>query len=71
MSSKTLARKIRKLEARLVRHHQKLGQLKRRRAPEPVKDYTLSGPGGPVKLSSLFDGHRDLIVVHNMGRRVR
>ena len=67
--STTPARKIRKLEARLVRHHRKLGELKRRRPPEPVEDYALIGPGGPVKLSALFDGHCDLIIVHNMGRR--
>jgi predicted dithiol-disulfide oxidoreductase (DUF899 family) len=69
MSSKTLTRKIRKLEARLVRQHQKLGELKRRRPPEPVANYTLAGPTGPVKLSALFGSHKDLIVVHNMGRR--
>lgn len=69
MSSKALARKIRKLEARLVRQHQKLGELKRRRPPEPVANYTLAGPTGPVKLSALFGSHKDLIVVHNMGRR--
>lgn len=69
MSSQTLVRKIRKLEARLVRQHQKLGELKRKRPPEPVGDYTLTGLGGPAKLSTLFGGHRDLIVVHNMGRR--
>ena len=69
MSSKALARKIRKLEARLVRQHKKLGELKRRRPPEQVANYTLAGPTGPVKLSALFGSHKDLIVVHNMGRR--
>lgn len=69
MSSKALTRKIRKLEARLVRQHKKLGELKRRRPPEQVANYTLAGPTGPVKLSALFGSHKDLIVVHNMGRR--
>jgi predicted dithiol-disulfide oxidoreductase (DUF899 family) len=68
MSARAHARKIRQLEAALVRRHRKLGEYRRRRPPEPVKNYTLAGPAGPVKLSSLFGRRRDLVVVHNMGR---
>ena len=35
--------------------------------PEPVQDYVLAGWNGPVRLSELFAGKRDLIVIHNMG----
>ena len=35
--------------------------------PEPVEDYALSMASGPVKLSELFGGKEDLIVIHNMG----
>ncbi len=35
---------------------------------EPVKDYSLNAKGGrKVKLSSLFGGKDELILVHNMG----
>jgi predicted dithiol-disulfide oxidoreductase (DUF899 family) len=68
MKPKELAKAVRKLESSLVRDHQKLAALKRGRPLEPVADYPLAGPRGPVKLSALFGGKRDLIVVHNMGR---
>jgi predicted dithiol-disulfide oxidoreductase (DUF899 family) len=35
--------------------------------PEEVQDYVLAGWNGPVRLSELFGGKRDLIVIHNMG----
>ena len=36
--------------------------------PQPVQDYELSGWSGPLKLSRMFGGKSDLIVIHNMGR---
>jgi len=36
--------------------------------PEDVADYEFEGPDGKVRLSALFGGHDDLMVVHNMGR---
>jgi predicted dithiol-disulfide oxidoreductase (DUF899 family) len=68
MKPKALDQAVRKLESSLIRDQQKLAALKRRRPLEPVADYTLAGPRGAVKLSALFGGKRDLIVVHNMGR---
>jgi predicted dithiol-disulfide oxidoreductase (DUF899 family) len=35
--------------------------------PEPVADYAFATPRGPAKLSDLFDGKRELFVIHNMG----
>ena len=35
--------------------------------PEEVDDYVFTGPKGAVRLSSLFDEHDDLILIHNMG----
>lgn len=39
--------------------------------PEPVRDYTLrmAGSGASVQVSQLFGGSRDLLIVHNMGRK--
>jgi predicted dithiol-disulfide oxidoreductase (DUF899 family) len=36
--------------------------------PQEVRDYVLAGAAGPVRLSALFAGKPDLIVIHNMGR---
>lgn len=36
--------------------------------PQAVKDYEFATLAGPVKLSALFAGKDDLIVIHNMGR---
>jgi predicted dithiol-disulfide oxidoreductase (DUF899 family) len=36
--------------------------------PEPVVDYVLKSPDGPVALSSLFGDKLDLFVIHNMGK---
>ena len=35
--------------------------------PQVVEDYVLAGWDGPVRLSALFAGKRDLMVIHNMG----
>jgi predicted dithiol-disulfide oxidoreductase (DUF899 family) len=71
MKTKALRKKIRKLEAKLVEQNEHLAGLKRRLPPEAVQDYLLGGPGGGVRLSELFGGKRDLIVIHNMGRSCR
>lgn len=49
----------------------KLGEARRRAAiPEPVSDYEFRNPDGTaVRLSELLGEKRDLLVVHNMGRR--
>ncbi len=47
----------------------KLSEARRRRPPEPVKDYDLlHQDGSTVKLSELFGDKSDLLLVHNMGR---
>jgi predicted dithiol-disulfide oxidoreductase (DUF899 family) len=35
--------------------------------PQEVKDYEFANAEGPVRLSQLFGGHEDLILIHNMG----
>ena len=51
----------------LRRAQQKLAGLRRHLPPEPVKDYELKGPDGPVRISEMFGDKDDLILVHNMG----
>jgi predicted dithiol-disulfide oxidoreductase (DUF899 family) len=67
MSTSTRQKAINQLEKRLTRDQEKLTKLKRALPREPVADYPLTGPKGPVKLSELFNGKPDLIVIHNMG----
>lgn len=53
--------------ADLERAKQRLVDLRRRFPAEPVSDYELAGPDGSVKLSAMFGGKSDLILIHNMG----
>ena len=59
---------IQALEKEVFEKQARLNELRRNRDPEVVRDYALDGPDGRVRLSELFGRHRDLIVIHNMGR---
>ena len=58
---------IRALEDRILADSQKLAELHRAQPPQAVEDYALKRSTGEVKLSELFAGKADLIVIHNMG----
>lgn len=68
MKTTALGKKISRLEAKMTRIQERVAKLRRKITPEEVQDYFLTGPDGKVRLSALFCGKRDLIVVHNMGR---
>ena len=51
---------IRKLRERIA-------ALRKERPPEPVKDYAFPTGDGTARLSDLFAGKSDLMVIHNMG----
>ncbi len=60
--------------ARLAEYRRQIADLRERmrkvRAaaePEEVPDYVLMNSTGSVRLSELFEGKADLIVIHNMG----
>lgn len=64
-----LVEKILLLERKSQALKKKLADLKRQLPPQPISDYTLAGPGGSqVRLSDLFGRHKELIVIHNMGK---
>jgi len=67
----TAAQEIEALEQELVERSQRLAELKRSMPRERVTDYSLAGWDGPVALSALFAGKKDLIVIHNMGKGCR
>ena len=48
----------------------KIATLRRDRATEPVRDYDVTtSAGARVRLSALFGGRKDLILIHNMGTK--
>ena len=53
----------------LLKLHDEIRDLQKDVAPQVVDDYVFEGWSGPVKLSQLFAGKRDLFVIHNMGTR--
>jgi predicted dithiol-disulfide oxidoreductase (DUF899 family) len=60
---------IERLQREIESLKQQLSDARRERPPEPVEDHELTLPGGEkARLSELFKGKDDLIVVHNMGR---
>ena len=73
MKSETMypMKEIERLEEELVARSLALADLKRQMPRETIADYALAGWEGPVKLSDLFQGKPDLIVIHNMGKGCR
>lgn len=66
-----LLAEIERLEEYLVVQHERLAEMKRQLPRQEIPDYTLAGSEGPVRLSDLFGGKPDLLVIHNMGRGCR
>jgi len=61
-------RRVADLEREIREKRAQLARLRRQSPPEQVEDYAFQGPKGTlVRLSELFEGERDLFVVHNMG----
>jgi len=48
---------------------QKMRAVQAEMEPQVVQDYVFSTPDGPRKLSELFGGKEDLILIHNMGTK--
>lgn len=55
------------LKTRLAQTQTELQEAYAEAARGEVSDYTFADPDGPVKLSELFAGKRDLVVMHSMG----
>lgn len=61
-------RRIAQAEEAVLVARRRLAEARRARPPEPFEDHVLVGPEGrPLRLSEMFDGKDDLLVVHNMG----
>jgi predicted dithiol-disulfide oxidoreductase (DUF899 family) len=55
------------VEKEIARLEKKAAKLRAKTGGSSVADYELHGWDGPTRLSALFDGKDELIVVHNMG----
>jgi predicted dithiol-disulfide oxidoreductase (DUF899 family) len=55
----------------LLALHDEIRALQKTIELQPVQDYVFEGWSGPVRLSELFAGKRDLFVIHNMGTSCR
>lgn len=61
---------VRELEQKLAEVKKELAAARAAATPEPVEDFILTDTsGGAVRLSELFGDRRELIVIHNMGKR--
>lgn len=61
--------RIRGLEKQIYELKQELTKARTDASPETVSDYAFETVDGPKKLSEMFGGMDDLLVVHNMGKR--
>lgn len=72
MAKTSVDRELSRAERELMRAKARVTRLRRRLPRTVVQDYSLTGAGGRrVKLSALFGRHRDVILIHNMGRTLR
>ncbi len=62
---------IAKAERDVLDAKKRLTDALKARPPERIRDYTLAyaGSGAAVTLAAIFGTHRELLVVHNMGKR--
>ena len=69
--AKATASRIDELEKEILEKKKELAELKRAQPREAVKDFSFESSNGPVRLSDLFDGGSDLLIIHNMGQACR
>ena len=60
--------RIRGIEKQILELKGELAKARQEAEPEPVEDYEFSTVDGPRKLSEMFGGMDDLLLVHNMGK---
>jgi predicted dithiol-disulfide oxidoreductase (DUF899 family) len=61
------SRRLATYRKRIASLRWRMRDVQHRVEPQSVDDYTFASTRGPVRLSQLFGGRRDLIVIHNMG----
>jgi predicted dithiol-disulfide oxidoreductase (DUF899 family) len=61
------AKKLAEYREQIAAVRAKMHEVQAAAEPQEVEVYALSTPGGTMRLSALFGGKDDLIVIHNMG----
>ncbi len=61
--------KIAELTQEIMTKQHELNELMRTSLSESVDDYRLKNTAGELRLSQLFGDRRDLVLIHNMGKR--
>jgi predicted dithiol-disulfide oxidoreductase (DUF899 family) len=69
MNYKSASEKLAAYRRRIADLRRKMRAVQDSAEPEEVEDYAFAAAKGPVRLSQLFGGKKDLFVVHNMGAR--
>jgi predicted dithiol-disulfide oxidoreductase (DUF899 family) len=71
IDAEKLERDIAALEEEIQRMKKELVEKRKSLPRMQVSDYALGTPDGQTRLSELFAGHDELIVIHNMGKGCR
>ena len=65
----SVGRRILALEEQILKEKRQLAALRKKLAPVEVPDYVFKAhDGSDIRLSEMFGAHKDLIMVHNMGK---
>src|SRR5438067_10142794 len=62
-------KKIEEIRTRIEEARKELADLRQKRPPENLGEYTFQTANADLSLSELFGEKSDLIVIHNMGAR--
>lgn len=60
--------RIKELESEIYKLSGELMKARGEVEPEPVGDFSLETPDGPVMLSELFGDKNEMVLIHNMGK---
>jgi predicted dithiol-disulfide oxidoreductase (DUF899 family) len=60
--------RVKQLEKQIYELKGELAKARADNEPEPVEDYEFATIDGPKKLSEMFGGMEDMLVIHNMGK---
>jgi predicted dithiol-disulfide oxidoreductase (DUF899 family) len=67
MTDKDTAARLAAFQREIAALRAKIRETRAAAKPEEVRDYEFATVTGPVRLSALFGGRDDLILIHNMG----
>jgi predicted dithiol-disulfide oxidoreductase (DUF899 family) len=69
MEYKDATRRLAEFRRQISSIREEMREIQSNIEPQEVRDYTFGSPDGEMRLSDLFDRHKDLLMVHNMGSK--